>query len=148
MRSAEKAGLLIGLGGLMLAVVGLNSRTAQAAPRPNDPYAPQPPATGGTTQVTYGTFQGPVRGDPTTWRAQRMLEALGYDPRGDDGRFGTDTRNALNDFERDYGLPVTSTLTASSLANLETEYARIAPPGATAGLGDAPAPRGGYRSRY
>jgi hypothetical protein len=96
MRNSERVGLLIGLAGLGLAVVGMSSRDANAATRPGpDPYAPQ----GGTTTppagapVTYGTFAGPVRGDPTTWRAQRMLEALGYDPRGDDGRSGR-TRGA------------------------------------------------------
>jgi peptidoglycan hydrolase-like protein with peptidoglycan-binding domain len=85
---------------------------------------------------------GPVRGDPTIWRAQRELAALGYDPLGDDGIFGSRTRTALNDFQRDFGQPVTSSLTSAAMDRLETEYARIAPPGA---LGEIPTPLGQIR---
>lgn len=60
----------------------------------------------------------PERGAQQIFDAQGMLKDLGYDPGAQDGRFGKQTRNALNDFQRAYGYPVTSTLTSKAYTQL------------------------------
>jgi len=148
----EKLAIVGGVG--ILAIVGTRS-TAQAAPRPvttttpgTQPgvvYTPEYPTTQQPPQ-TGVDFQGPVRGDPNVWRAQSQLSALGYDPGPIDGRWGAQTLRAVQDFERDYGRPVTSTLTQATIDAIEREYAQLA---GTASTGDLSGmPMGLYRSRY
>lgn len=51
-------------------------------------------------------------------RAQSLLNSLGYDAGPVDGVFGRKTRDAMNRFQRDYGLPLTPTVTRTVLQAL------------------------------
>ena len=46
---------------------------------------------------------------------QQRLSALGYDPRGVDGRLGPGTRGALRAFQRAHDLPETGYFSADAL---------------------------------
>ena len=56
-----------------------------------------------------GNVKKGMKGAGVAW-AQWMLEACGYDvgPCGIDGDFGSDTRRAVEAFQRDYALSVTA----------------------------------------
>ncbi|WP_405401903.1 peptidoglycan-binding protein [Paracoccus sp. Ld10] len=54
---------------------------------------------------------------------QRDLIALGYDPKGADGLFGTGTREAIRTWQRDTGERVTGYVTAAQLRSLQSDAA-------------------------
>ncbi|MET3663362.1 peptidoglycan-binding protein [Aquamicrobium ahrensii] len=55
---------------------------------------------------------------------QNMLNGLGYDAGNADGVFGARTLGALNQFQRDYGLPLSRMPDTQSLATLSAVYNR------------------------
>lgn len=58
-------------------------------------------------------YNDAVRGDPELWAMQHWLRDLGYDPGPIDGRWGSFTWRALQDFVRAVGLPPSAAGTAS-----------------------------------
>ncbi len=57
------------------------------------------------------------------YAVQKQLTSLGYNPRGVDGRWGPNTRNALNEYRQDNGLTAQSGLDWGVLESLfGTEY--------------------------
>lgn len=64
----------------------------------------------------------PERGNQQIFDAQGMLQDLGYDPGPQDGKFGKQTRNALNDFQKAYGFTQTSTLTSRAYQQLSQAW--------------------------
>lgn len=80
-------------------------------------------ALGGGGGCAPGTDGEDCRGvtEPSrlVFMAQARLAALGYDPGGVDGKAGPATRRAIEQFQRDRGLPVTGQVTPGLLAVLE-----------------------------
>ena len=62
-------------------------------------------------------------GDNLVARAQQLLSRLGYDPGPADGVPGPRTRDAINAFERDRGLPETGSATPGVIEHLESAAA-------------------------
>lgn len=63
-----------------------------------------------------------IQGEPASVsvvRVQSLLSSLGYEPGAIDGLFGTRTRTAIEEFEREHGLPVTGEVSPDLLAALE-----------------------------
>ena len=78
---------------------GYDHKIAAAYARHGGQPAPQPPATGGTPDLLGHGSRGQAVAD-----LQQMLAALGY-PLDDDGIFGLATERAVEDFQRERGLP-------------------------------------------
>lgn len=57
--------------------------------------------------------------DPVMQQTQRTLGLLGYDPGAADGVYGEQTRQALQNFQRDHGLPASGKLDAATLRALD-----------------------------
>ena len=61
--------------------------------------------------------------DPEVYQIQKALKTRGYDPGPLDGQYGPSTRNAIKQFQRDFGLLMTGTLdqqTKSKLGNISS----------------------------
>ena len=74
--------------------------------------------------VTTGTAQDEARlnlGPVERTEVQSRLSALGYDPKGIDGRFGPGTRRAISAWQGDNGLAATGYLNADQLARLRDQ---------------------------
>jgi len=56
--------------------------------------------------------------EPVVYQIQKVLEAQGYDPGLLDGQWGQSTRNAVEQFQRDSGLPITGIPDQSTKFNL------------------------------
>jgi peptidoglycan hydrolase-like protein with peptidoglycan-binding domain len=59
-----------------------------------------------------------LTGDEQVRRLQKGLAELGYRPGKLDGFMGDETRNAIRQFERDRGWPITGEISNSLLAEL------------------------------
>ena len=57
--------------------------------------------------------------DPKLKEAQQLLARLGYSPVSVDGLMGGETRSALNEFQREYGLAVTYSLNDETYSKLQ-----------------------------
>lgn len=129
------------------------SQSPAPAPAPLDaPPVPAPSSTGGqsVTQYILRTWNEAPRGDPAVFMYQLKLRDLGYSPGILDGRFGQNTRNAMQDFLRSMGvsrLPTTMTLAAAQLI----EQAWNEQHGTGTGTGGASSTKGGgelYQPSY
>lgn len=92
----------------------LEARSQSPAPAPALPdYGAAPPQP--TTQTTYieRQFEDQPRGDLGIWTMQRQLRDLGYDPAGLDGRWGSRTQTAAQDFARSFGITPPTRFTTS-----------------------------------
>jgi len=69
----------------------------------------------------------PTGPSPDTIReAQRLLKNLGYDPGTADGRIGSNTRSAIESFQRSHDLTVDGTVTDALLASLKVARKQVA----------------------
>lgn len=96
-------------------------RAEAAAARAAEPEAPRSitqlieasatPARPAPVQAAARPADGAMTADQRRiLTAERALERLGYGPLSVDGRFGADTREAIQRFERDHRMPVTGQL--------------------------------------
>lgn len=60
----------------------------------------------------------PVYADQSILKAQKKLNAIGYDAGGSDGLWGKKTHNAVTQFQKDFDIEVTGKLDRSTLAML------------------------------
>ncbi len=78
--------------------------------QPDNPPAPSPTrARAATPQPLLSVPE--AEPDALTKVAQKLLNKLGYDAGRADGRIGEKTRNAIMQFQRDRGLPITGAVT-------------------------------------
>lgn len=94
---------------------------APAAPPPAAPASP-PPAAAEPAPAAPEPAAQPA-GPMSTAELQLVLTTLGYKPGPIDGKSGPRTREALKQFQKDAGLPVTGVLDAET-----TQRLRAAPP--------------------
>jgi tetratricopeptide (TPR) repeat protein len=64
-----------------------------------------------------------------TSRIQNLLKALGYDPGNIDGQIGPNTRTAIREFQKDYGIPADGEPTEELYNRLKITIAGMAEPG-------------------
>ena len=89
-------------------------------------------APGTTTGTTTGTTAGATEADEARLalgeiaraEVQARLSALGYDPKGVDGKFGAGVRAAISRWQGDNGLAATGYLNAEQLARLRAQRVR------------------------
>lgn len=96
----------------------LEARSQSPAPAPALPdygAAPPQPIQQPIQQTTYieRQFEDQPRGDLGIWTMQRQLRDLGYDPAGLDGRWGSRTQTAAQDFARSFGITPPTRFTTS-----------------------------------
>lgn len=84
--------------------------------------------TTGTTTTTAGATEADelrlALGEIARAEVQARLSALGYDPRGVDGKFGSGARAAISRWQGDNGLAATGYLNAEQLARLRAQRVR------------------------
>jgi hypothetical protein len=118
------AAWLLGLGGC---VGPANSPAADpapsAAPAAPPPAAPASPPPAVEPAPPAPEPAAPPAGPMSTAELQLVLTTLGYKPGPIDGKPGPRTRDALKQFQKDAGLPVTGVLDAET-----TQRLRAAPP--------------------
>lgn len=74
----------------------------------------------------YELFTVSTLPDLTIRAAQLRLSYLGFDPHGIDGRFGRMTRSAMQQYQRQRGLPETESLDEPTAEALRADVARLA----------------------
>lgn len=79
------------------------------------------PATGGATEADEARL---ALGEIARVEVQARLSALGYDPKGVDGKFGSGVRAAISRWQGDNGLAATGYLNAEQLARLRAQRVR------------------------
>ena len=79
------------------------------------------PATGGATEADEARL---ALGEIARAEVQARLSALGYDPKGVDGKFGSGVRAAISRWQGDNGLAATGYLNAEQLARLRAQRVR------------------------
>lgn len=84
--------------------------------------------TTGTTTTTAGATEADearlALGEIARAEVQARLSALGYDPKGVDGKFGSGVRAAISRWQGDNGLAATGYLNAEQLARLRAQRVR------------------------
>ena len=97
----------------------LTALTGRAEARP-DPATPAPaPGDTATAAARAELNLGLTRAERV--QIQRNLIALGYDPKGADGLFGSGTREAIRAWQRNTGLAATGYMTAAQIQSLRAD---------------------------
>ena len=71
--------------------------------------------------VVFGDLRSAMAGNPTVKAAQEKLAAQGYNPGPADGLLGSQTKRAIEAFQRDHSLTVTGTLDQKTAERLGIE---------------------------
>ena len=100
------------------AATGYLTRAQADALSGTAPVVVPAPGTGGSAGATAASEAALNLGAIERTEVQTRLAALGYDPRGIDGKFGSGTRAAIRSWQGDNGLTATGYLNADQLARL------------------------------
>lgn len=100
------------------AATGYLTRAQADALSGSAPVVVPAPGTGGSAGATAASEAALNLGAIERTEVQTRLAALGYDPRGIDGKFGSGTRAAIRSWQGDNGLTATGYLNADQLARL------------------------------